>query len=192
MRAPQTARASFPHARSVGKRVPRCGETCTSPEPRRPAHRPVPPARPSRRKPDLRARRTAEPRRGSRELTRNRTRAGNPDMAVEVQSVRTCRMPLTRFQPEMCHGKTSLPKNLIQHRTSVDRERGQNGEGNDVDKDSNNERGSREDTRAAGTAGERSFTPTAELRRARCRLCIGVSPAPETAPARSRALGDVC
>lgn len=130
--------------------------------------------------------------RGSRELTRNRTRAGNPDMAVEVQSVRTCGMPLTRFQPEMCHGKTSLPKNLIRHRTSVDRERGQNGEGNDVDKDSNDERGSREDTRAAGTAGERSFTPTAELRRARCRLCIGVSPAPETAPARSRALGDVC
>lgn len=122
--------------------------------------------------------------RGSRELTRNRTRAGNPNMAVEVQSVRTCGMPLTRFQPEMCHGKTSLPKNLIQHRTSVDREQGQNGEGNDVDKDSNDERGSREDTRAAGTAGERSPE--------RRRLCNGVSPAPETAPARSRALGDVC
>lgn len=79
MRAPQTARASFPHARSVGKRVPRCGETCTSLEPRRPAHWPVPPARPSRRKPDLRARRTAEPR------TRKPGTDAKPDSCGEPQ-----------------------------------------------------------------------------------------------------------
>lgn len=192
MRAPQTARASFPHARSVGKRVPRCGETCTSPEPRRPAHRPVPPARPSRRKPDLRARRTAEPRTRKPGTDAKPDSRGEPRHGSGSPKRQNLQDAANTVPARNMSREDESSKNLIQHRTSVDRERGQNGEGNDVDKDSNDERGSREDTRAAGTAGERSFTPTAELLRARRRLCNGVSPAPETAPARSRALGDVC